>query len=300
MKKLLSVLLISIIALSSFAHTINPTNSCGFKDGNYGITGTQFEANQKVSLTVETGFTFSLTVGGDVIQTGSNKPVLSNSNRTITFFTTTGGSSKGFTVLIKQVLPNVTDFITSVVCVYGSSNTAAQNSPLQTKKGNCSTGGLPVKLINFVVKRNTDYTTSVSWTTTFEANNNYFIVEGSNDGSTFHQQAIVFSKYEDGNSGIATDYSYKIEATVLSKVVAGMGGLAFVLLIGMLIGKIKTKRSWFFAPLMGLILAGSLVSCQKTYDKPADKATVKWKFVRLKQVDKDGTEVIATSIISVK
>lgn len=73
----------------------------------------------------------------------------------------------------------------------------------------CNTGicatGLPVELLNFDVNCEKDIST-LRWTTSSEINNDYFIIEKSNDGEQFHQIGIVKGF---GNSSVIRDYSFE-------------------------------------------------------------------------------------------
>jgi len=204
--------------------------------------------------------------------------------------------SSNFIVSIPQPLQGTTVSFTIGFINGGGKLVSTDGTTSTNGTGTCSQ--LPVKLINFAAHKNGDYSTSVSWATTFEANNNYFLLEGSNDGTNFHTEVLLFSKYSDGNSQVSTDYAFKIGATTQSKLIlAGFGTLAGILLFGILIGTMKRKKALWLMPVMLLIFTGSLVSCQKHVDTPTDKSSVKWKYLRLKQADKDGTIVIASSTL---
>lgn len=302
MKKLFSILMVTLITLSSFGHNILKKSTC-WQAGNFQFKGEIFDANQKVQVSVPNGFTLSLIVSGDVIQTGSDKPSLSSNHRVLTF-KTTNGSNRAFVVTAIKNNPLTGTYSVILTCTYGGSNGTsndAQYSPVNSGTSVCSGGGgLPVTLVNFAVKRNSDYTADVSWTTTFEANNKYFELQGSNDGTSWTTEALIFAASEDGNSSTPTNYKYKIAATTQSKLIlAGFGSLAAILLFGILIGTMKRKNGVVALSLMLVVFAGSLLSCQKDTNAPPDKVVAKWSFLRLKQADKDGTIVIATSVIKV-
>lgn len=279
MKKLFSILMVTLLTLSLSAHNILRTSTC-WQSGQFTFNGTQFDKNENVKLVVTSGYHFSNGLTSLLINTGN---------------------ATTFTVVVSKNTPYVGAYNVTLTCTYGGSNgtnTAAVNSPISSTTTICTGGGggLPVKLINFAVKKNTDFTTSVSWTTTFESNNSFFTVEGSNDGKDFHTQAVVFSQSEDGNADGITNYSYKIEATTVSKLIlAGSGLVGSIVLLLILVGTMRRKRSLWAVPFLIIAFSASFVSCKKdvsTYDK----SSVKWKYVRLKQTDKDGTTVIATNV----
>lgn len=287
MKKVLSILLITLVTLSASAHNILKLSTC-WTTGTFTFKGTQFDGNQKVKLTVDAGFHFS------------------NNTQSYTFTTPSGANlSQSFTVNVYKNVPYNSDWRVVLTCTYGGgqgTSNDAIGSPLTSGDDICSSGspGLPVTLINFTAHKNFDYTTSVSWTTTVETGNNYFQLEGSNDGTSFHTEVVIFSQSANGNSAISLNYTHKVAATTQSKLIlAGMGGLGAILLIGILIGTMKRKHALWLMPLMILVFAGSLVSCQKHVDTPTDKSSVKWKYLRLKQVDKDGTVTIATGVVTI-
>lgn len=78
----------------------------------------------------------------------------------------------------------------------------------------CNTGicatGLPVEMLSFDVKCEKDISI-LKWTTSSEINNDYFIVEKSNDGEQFHQIGIVKGF---GNSSVIRDYFFKDDDVV--------------------------------------------------------------------------------------
>jgi hypothetical protein len=67
------------------------------------------------------------------------------------------------------------------------------------------TAPLPVELSYFEVKKNTDYTVVLNWSTISEKNNHHFEILQSNDGIHFHTIGIIMGN---GNTSNSNDYSY--------------------------------------------------------------------------------------------
>lgn len=73
----------------------------------------------------------------------------------------------------------------------------------------CAVSTLPVSLINFNSKVQTNGSVSLNWSTASENNNSYFLIERSADGITFNKLTRVYSK--DGNSTSRLDYQFTDE-----------------------------------------------------------------------------------------
>lgn len=88
---------------------------------------------------------------------------------------------------------------------YGSENNSSANKEAYTSGTQCAKT-LPVSLIDFNSKTQSDGTVSLSWATASESNNSYFLIERSADGKNFSELVKVPSK--DGNSTARLDYQF--------------------------------------------------------------------------------------------
>ncbi|MGC4235632.1 MAG: choice-of-anchor Q domain-containing protein [Niabella sp.] len=123
----------------------------------------------------------------------------------------------------------------------------------------------------------------INWRTLTETNNDHFLIQLSRDGVNFKTIQTVQSKAEDGNSSTALDYSSAIPFTTLSL------GAGFLLL-----GVMADHRRRYAFATVTIVLAVFLFSCSK---KDMFKSIEDGRlFVRIVQVDKDGTESASKAI----
>ncbi len=123
----------------------------------------------------------------------------------------------------------------------------------------------------------------VNWSTLKEQANQYFEVEASEDGSSFTSIGKINTLAAEGNSDITLDYNFSTN-------LGAQGLLGLSLLSALLFaftGNFKNRKNYYLYTIFaGLMLLG-VSSCYKNdsldYDRKADL------FVRIKQVDKDGT-----------
>ncbi|SDC34389.1 beta strand repeat-containing protein [Niabella drilacis] len=146
-------------------------------------------------------------------------------------------------------------------------------------------GALPVSFGAFsaLVK---DGRLLVSWTTVSEANNDHFLVQVSPDGRNWKTVQTVQSRAAGGNSNTGLDYSNAIPLTGLSL------GAGFLLLGAM------TGRRRRYIPAIAMFGISMLAfSCSKQdIFKHIDNGRL---FVRIVQVDKNGTERVSKVIQAV-
>ncbi len=129
----------------------------------------------------------------------------------------------------------------------------------------------------------------VNWITETESNNDHFLLQLSSDGVNFKTIQTIKSKASDGNSSEPLEYSSAISFPALTA--AGLLFLAFSM-VRASAPKIKYRVLLF---LLGAISFGS---CQKRdLFKSVDDGKL---FVRIIQVDKDGTETASKIIAVVK
>lgn len=122
----------------------------------------------------------------------------------------------------------------------------------------------------------------IDWNTISETNNAQFIIEISTNGiDGWKKIGEVKSKAENGNSTTGIDYSFKISLS------SALGMLAMTLLFGLFIPGVN-KRKRIVLSILAIAMTVGYFSCQKSDLIGETKAGEKI-FVRLSQVDKDGT-----------
>ncbi len=271
MKRLTSLALIVLISACSFAHTMSKVSSC-WTNGKFTFKGTQFDGNQWVYLHLTSShYHFANNTQDYVFQTGPGANL-----------------SQSFTVDVF----NTGTFTTATLDVYynttGSGHTHGGTEAFQApiSSNTCSISSLPVLITDYSVSKVSSSSILVKWTTTSEENNSHFIVQGSTDGLNFTDIYTVFSYTESGNSSVAHTYSFTIDNTVHVIKTAGLSLLAGIILILIVAAGFK-RKAFPFAAMAVLITLGSFTSCSKSNATPSNTAT--YKFIRLQQVDKDGT-----------
>lgn len=140
---------------------------------------------------------------------------------------------------------------------------------------------LPVKLTKFVVQK-TNTGISAIWTTTTESNNNYFELQGSNDGINFVTLGRVNAYTTTGDSFVPHDYSLLVSFQKQ----AGFGLFIIALIAGTVLGSIKRKGTLAIG--LSLIAVAAFASCSKSNNSKENAAT-SYSIYRLAQTDKDGT-----------
>ncbi len=122
----------------------------------------------------------------------------------------------------------------------------------------------------------------IDWKTVSETNNAEFIIDISTTGiGGWKTIGVVKSKAENGNSTADIDYSYNISLS------SALGMLAMALLFGLFI-PVGNKRKRIVLSLLAIAMTIGYYSCQKS--QLTGETTIGEKiFVRLSQIDKDGT-----------
>ncbi len=139
---------------------------------------------------------------------------------------------------------------------------------------------LPVTFgtINAFIK---DGILTVNWTAETETSNAYYMVEASTDGKSFTAISDkILSKAEDGNSSTALQYSFTKSYALLH----GMAIAFFVLMTGF--SRKNRKIAVCMAVISCFVFA---LSCKKN-NMGIENGTDKKLFIRIAQVDKDGTK----------
>lgn len=132
----------------------------------------------------------------------------------------------------------------------------------------------------------------VNWSTLSEKNNDHFIVQVSADGREFHTiGAPVASKATDGNSDSALAYSFN--QTFSASAVA-----AITLALLLIFPAYTNRRTKWMVTAIAIVIVAGLYSCSKNdaVAVPQDKEV----FVRVGQVDKDGTTKYSPAVKAVK
>lgn len=280
MKRLTSLALVVLISVSSFAHTMSKVSSC-WTNGKFTFKGTQFDGNQWVYLHLtSTHYHFANNTQDYVFQTGPGGSL--SQTFTVDVYNTGTFTTATLDVKYNTTGPNHTNGGTEAISAPISSNT-------------CSVASLPVLITDYSVTKVSGSSILVKWTTTSEENNSHFIVQGSTDGLNFTDIYTVFSYTESGNSSVPHEYSFTIDNTV-HIIKAGFGILSILFLVLIVAAGFK-RKAFPFAAMALLITLGSFTSCSKSNAVKGTTAT--YKFIRLQQVDKDGTtSTLDTKVVS--
>lgn len=140
-------------------------------------------------------------------------------------------------------------------------------------------GALPV-IFTGVSAKIKSHKLLVDWTTESETNNDHFFVEASFDGENFARIAKVDSKAANGTSLSSLSYNIAIDntGTVVSL------GATLVAIFSLF--SFRRNRRWM---LTMLIAAGIFIACQKRGQTGVDSSDNNIKYIRIAQVDKDGS-----------
>ncbi|MBZ4189460.1 hypothetical protein [Niabella beijingensis] len=134
----------------------------------------------------------------------------------------------------------------------------------------------------------------VNFTTLTEQNNSHFEIEASRDGKTFVKVGAVDSKATNGNSAVPISYEFGISQSAATGLL-GLSIAAFAL--GALLINRRNKWAFMLVLVLGTGIVGSS-SCTKREDATID--TNGKLFIRIKQVDKDGTATYSKVIQAVQ
>ncbi|MGC4232148.1 MAG: hypothetical protein QM594_04150 [Niabella sp.] len=134
----------------------------------------------------------------------------------------------------------------------------------------------------------------VNWSTFTETNNDHFEIEVSTDGQHFVNIGTVNTKAVDGNSDKTIYYSFTKTVDVP---VAVMGISLLSLAVVLLLVNRKNRLLFLLMMVMGIGL--SFASCSKNGEQ-VDVSGEGKLFVRIVQVDKDGTKSVTDAITAYK
>ncbi|WP_157097943.1 hypothetical protein [Niabella ginsenosidivorans] len=129
----------------------------------------------------------------------------------------------------------------------------------------------------------------VKWNTESENNNDHFEVQASTDGKNFKSIGTVASKAIDGNSKVTLDYQFDSPWNVISFAL-----LPFV--IGLLGFPATRCSKCVLAGLLLLSAAVTVISCTKNN---TDIKGIEKLYIRIAQVDKDGTAKFSKVVTAV-
>jgi len=119
---------------------------------------------------------------------------------------------------------------------------------------------------------------SVNFSTTQEKGNDYFVIEGSQDGLGFTELGKIKSRADNGNSDITIDYEFSL---AFEQALGGAAAVAILFLI-----PLGGKRRRHLALLMGIVLT-VIVSCNKASELDTTDRNL---YIRITQVDLDGSK----------
>lgn len=131
----------------------------------------------------------------------------------------------------------------------------------------------------------------IDWETLHEDNNDHFIIEASADGQLFKKIGTVKSTAHDGRSDMTIYYTFSVQSGNQSlALMIGLSGLMGLLFFA------KRKRQWIAAVAAVGILG--FISCNKNpVANPDNDNNV---FIRIAQVDKDGSVSYSKVVTTVK
>lgn len=222
--------------------------------------------------------------------TGHNltNPVLSNGGKTLTADEGTFQVNNDGTVSFTPAQ----NFNKSIVVNYTIKDVEGNESN-PTTIAITADGTLPVEFgaLSAIL---TDGQLVVNWSTLTETGNSYFDIEVSKDGTNFTKIGTVNSKAKDGNSDVSISYDFSVNLQSSTTLLGiALFSIAFIALL------FSRKNKWVYTIVLvgGLSIFGAS-SCSKN-----DTAGVEDSgkvFVRIRQVDKDGTFAYSKPVQVVK
>jgi len=140
-------------------------------------------------------------------------------------------------------------------------------------------GDINAKLVNNTMR--------VDWTTLKEENNSYFEIEASADGDSFSKIGELKTMARDGNSSVSLNYSFS--KTIAANALQLGGGL---MVLSTLIMSLR-KRPF---RVVVIAMAASILFLAGCMKKDSIDSAGQRIFVRIAQVDKDGTRLYSKVI----
>jgi|GEM_PF-1699963 len=232
----------------------------------------------------------ALTTGGTLTVTGRLSGITKFTQTKTTGFTTVEATTNGYTLIDLTNLNgmNYSNIIIDElrITVGGNYQYFRFDNFTWVKDSNLV---LPVTFTNFSASLSKSGILKADWTTASEANNSHFILQSSQDGKTWKDVARKEAAVNGKNGA-----TYNVEANIGTISLAGFG------LLGILLLPFSNRRYRILALFALIAIVG--VSCAKSGDinnleldntKGASNGTL---YVRLAQVDKDGTTAYSETI----
>jgi hypothetical protein len=221
--------------------------------------------------------TNTVTLTGTAIKANPGHPILDT-----TWVQTSGPAAATITNPSNRMTTTVTGLVQGNY-VFTLTATDKQNAASASVNVHVLPGTLPVQLVYFNI--NSDNAgLLLTWQTSMESNNAYFVVQKSIDDSTFTNVVTIMSKAENGNSTVPLNYSYQILGQVTEADMHVM--LLVITLLAAVV--LVSKLSKFYKSLVLGVVCMFLFSCSKSVSVPTNTIPAKTEY-RLMQVALDGT-----------
>jgi hypothetical protein len=226
--------------------------------------------------------TNSVTLTGTAKQANPGHPILDTS-----WAQTSGPAPATITKPSNRMTTAVTGLVQGNY-VFTLTATDKQNAASVSVNVHVLPGVLPIQLAYFnITPDNGGFL--LTWQTTMESNNAYFVVQKSTDDSTFTDIATIISKAENGNSNVPLNYSFQS----LGQVVEGnMHGMLLAITLLSAIALVSKLNKFYKSLVLGVVCL-FLFSCSKSVSVPKNTIAAKTEY-RLKQVTLDGTVTYST------
>jgi hypothetical protein len=221
--------------------------------------------------------TNSVTLTGTAKEANPGHPILDT-----TWVQTSGPAAATITNPSNRMTTTVTGLVQGNY-VFALTATDKQHSASASVNVHVLPGVLPIQLAYFNITPNNSGLL-LTWQTSMESNNAYFVVQKSTDDSTFTDIATIISKAENGNSAIPLNYSYQVLEQAIE---ANMHGMLLAMTLLTVIALVSKLNKYYKSLILGVVCL-FLFSCSKSVSVPTKNVPVKTEF-RLKQVALDGT-----------
>jgi hypothetical protein len=226
--------------------------------------------------------TNSVTLTGTANEANPGHPILDT-----TWVQASGPAAATITNSSNRMTTTVTGLVQGSY-VYTLTATDKQHSASVSVNVHVLPGTLPIQLASFDITPD-NAGLLLTWQTSMESNNAYFVVQKSTDNSTFTDIATIMSKAENGNSTVPLNYSYQILEQAIE---ANMDGLLLVITLLSAIALVSKLNKFYKSLVLGVVCL-FLFSCSKSVSVPKNTVPAKTEY-RLKQVALDGTATYST------
>jgi hypothetical protein len=226
--------------------------------------------------------TNSVTLTGTAKQANPGHPILDTS-----WVQTSGPALATITNPDDRMTTTVTGLVQGNY-VFTLTATDKQNAASVSVNVHVIPGTLPIQLAYFDITPD-NAGLLLTWQTSMESNNAYFVVQKSTDDSTFTDIATIMSKAENGNSNVPLNYSYQILGQVVE---ANMYSMLLAITLLSAIALVSKLNKFYKSLVLGVVCL-FLFSCSKSVSVPKNTIPAKTEY-RLKQVALDGTATYST------